>query len=226
MMLILRRIVSLVMVCLCIGLILSGCAAKGIKKLEGIDLSYYKALQKELEANEKPFASVWEATISNHQLAIQEAARFQGDLQAAKVVYSVREMLTAPGGSPEFIQVTRNKVILYYLADLAVAQNEKTAAELQLASERGKQLAGLERNLIACAKAVVSSEQALHNFLNQSTGANIEGIILEVQRQLQAFNDEIKKGDQANPAIKKLVEQGKAARDAIDKANEGLPSGS
>jgi hypothetical protein len=76
--------------------------------------------------------------------------------------------------------------------------------------------------LSAAVKAAVASEQALHNFLNQGAGANLELIIGEVQRQLAAFNDEIKKADQANPAIRKLAEQGKAAQDALDKANEGL----
>jgi hypothetical protein len=222
MMLTVRRVVLLPMALLCLGLILSGCAAHGIKKLEGVELDYYRALQKELESSEKPLAALRLTTVTNHELALRETARFQGSLQAAKTVYSVREMLTAPAGSPEFIQVTRNKVVLYHLADAAVAHNAKTAADLQLAREQALRLAGFERDLSAAVKAAVASEQALHNFLNQGAGANLELIIGEVQRQLAAFNDEIKKADQANPTIRKLAEQGKAAQDALDKANEGL----
>jgi hypothetical protein len=217
-----RRVLSTLLV-LCSAAVLGACAPQGIRKLDAIELNYYKALQKELEASEKPLVTLFQVTTtSSYDYALRETARFEGDLDAAKTVYSVREMLTAPDGSPEFIQVTRNKVVLYYLADGAIAQNAKMAAALQLVREQGARLVRLERDLIQAAKATVASEQALHNFLNQGAAANLGDVIAEVRRQLTAFNDEIKKADQANPTIQKLSEQGKAAQDAVDKASDGL----
>jgi len=218
-----RRLPSALLVLLSSVVLLGACASQGIRKLDTIELNYYKALVKELEASEKPLVELFQVTTtSSYDLALRETARFEGGLDASRTVYSVREMLTAPEGSPEFIQVTRNKVILYYLAESAVAQNKKTAASLQLAREQAARLIRLEHDLIQAAKAAVASEQALHNFLNQGTAANLDDIIAEVRRQLTAFNDEIKKADQANPTIQKLTEQGKAAQDAVDKSNEGL----
>ena len=218
-----RRLPSTLLVLASIAAILGACAPQGIRKLDSIELNYYKALQKELEASEKPLVTLFQVTTTgSYDLALRETARFEGDLDASKAVYSVREMLTAPDGSPEFIQVTRNKVVLYYLAEGAVARNERTAAALRLAREQAARLIKLEQDLIQAAKAAVASEQALHNFLNQGTAANLDTVIAEVRRQLAAFNDEIKKADQENSTIQKLSAQGKAAQDAVDKADEGL----
>jgi hypothetical protein len=217
------RLPTTLLILLSASAILGACAPQGIRKLDNIELNYYKALQKELEASEKPLVSLFQVTTTNsYDYALRETARFQGNLDASKTVYSVREMLTAPDGSPEFIQVTRNKVVLYYLADGAVAQNQKMAATLQLAREQAARLIRLEQDLIQATKTAVASEQALHNFLNQGTAANLDNIIAEVRRQVTAFNDEIKKADQENPTIQKLSEQGKAAQDVVDKASEGL----
>jgi hypothetical protein len=218
-----RRLSTTLLVLLSAAAIVGACAPQGIRKLDSIELNYYKALQKELEASEKPLVTLFQVTTSNsYDYALRETARFQGNLEASKTVYSVREMLTAPDGSPEFIQVTRNKVVLYYLADGAVAQNQKMAATLQLAREQAARLIRLEQDLIQATKTAVASEQALHNFLNQGAAANLDNIIAEVRRQVTAFNDEIKKADQENPTIQKLSEQGKAAQDVVDKASEGL----
>ena len=141
-----RRLPSTLLVLASIAAILGACAPQGIRKLDSIELGYYKALQKELEASEKPLVTLFQVTTtSSYDLALRETARFEGDLDASKTVYSVREMLTAPDGSPEFIQVTRNKVVLYYLAEGAVARNERTAAALRLAREQAARLIKLDR---------------------------------------------------------------------------------
>jgi hypothetical protein len=206
-----------------VAALLSGCFGKGIRKLDDLEAKYYDSLNKELERTKEPLAKVLDLTRVNDERAIREIALLQSKIRTARLVYSLREMLTAPkGDNADFIQVTRNKVILYHLAEVAKAENEKVRTEIELAEENRRYLDKVLGPLVENALLVTSSEQALHRYFNQSDAEWIRDFIQEVQRQVGAFNGEVLKGDQNDPEIRKWVERSQQAADALAKAEDAL----
>jgi hypothetical protein len=205
------------------AVLLAGCGGKGVRKLEDIEKKYFEALEAELKASQGPIDEVMALTAKNDAQAIREIAAFEARMANARRIYSLREVLTAPkGDSAEFIQVTRNKVILYHLAEAVDAENERVAATLAIADSRRKQLSQLYGNLVSQSKAVLDTELALHQYLNQNLPHHFSDSLEELGKQLGAFNEQIQKADQNNALIPVLVEVGKHAEHRVEQVDEGL----
>ena len=206
------------------AVLLAGCAGgKGIRKLEDVEKKYFEALDAELKASQGPIDGVLALTARNEEQALREIAAFEGRMANARRIYSLREVLTAPkGDSAEFIQVTRNKVILYHLAEAVDAENERLAATLAIADSQRKQLSQLYGELVSQSKAVLETEQALHQYLNQDLPRHFSDSLAEVGRQLGAFNEQIQQADQSNTLIPVLLQVGKQAGKRVEQVDQGL----
>lgn len=202
----------------------TGCFGSGIRKLNEVEMNYFVGLQEQTQASEERMTSLLEEqTAFNEEQAIRESARFRNDIRRAKIVYSVREVLTAPRNDrASFIQVTRNKVILYHLAEAAKAEDEAMAANMALGRAERRQLIGSLKELSNLVAAAVASNKLLHNHLNKSGDARLADFISEVGRQVSTFNEKIQEGDQKNPVIQRLVATGEAAQKRADQADKGL----
>jgi hypothetical protein len=203
---------------------LTACSTTGIRGLSQVETDYFANLRTHLADSAGRLDEVLnERTAVNEETALREISILNENIRRAKVVYSVREVLTAPKtDSAAFIQITRNKVILYHLAEAALGENEKLAAELAKGQEERTQLVTGLRNLNKLVSQTIASNEILHNYLNRSGTAQLSDILAEVGRQLAAFNEEIKTADQNNPAVQRLVETGKAAEKRVQQADEGL----
>jgi hypothetical protein len=205
------------------AVLLAGCGGKGIRKLETVEKQYFEALDKELQASVGPIHEVMALTAKNEEQAIREIAAFEARMANARRIYSLREVLTAPkSDSSEFIQVTRNKVILYHLAEAVDAENERVAATLAIADSQRKQLTQLYGDIVTQSQAVLQTEQALHQYLNQELPQQFSDSLAEVAKQLGAFNEEIQQADQNNALIPVLMQVGKHAEHRVEQVDQGL----
>lgn len=198
--------------CLCAAILFSGCSSSGIRKLSDVETEYFSKLKSHLQESTPKLQNLLGETASNEEVALLHTAQLDDNIRRAKLVYSLREVLTAPAGnSAPFIQVTRNKVILYHLAESGQASNEKLAAELAKGDEERKQLVSDLNELNKLVSDAIASNEVLHNYLNQSGTSALMEFITEVGRQVTAFNEGIKTADQKNSAIQRMVEAGKVA---------------
>jgi hypothetical protein len=203
--------------------LLSACSSVGIRKLNETETKYFSDLNTHLKGSVDRMQKPLTTTARNEETALRQIALLDDNIRRAKVVYSVREVLTAPKtDSAAFIQVTRNKIILYYLAEVGQAQNEKLAAELAKGREERKQLISDLGSLTKLVSDAIASNQVLHNHLNESGTAQLADFIAEVDRQVTAFNEGLRAADQNNVAIQRMVEAGKAADKRVQQADEGL----
>ncbi|MDY7232763.1 hypothetical protein [Hyalangium rubrum] len=207
-----------------VAALLSGCVGgRGIRKLEDIEKQYFEALAKELEASQQPIDGLLADAARVDAQALREIASFESRIANARRIYSLREMLTAPkGDSAEFIQVTRNKVILYHLVEAVDAENERVSAALATADAQRKQLSQLYGEVVSHTRQVVETEKALHQYLNQSPPQQFADSLAEAGRQLVAFNQEVQQTDQQNALMPVLTEVGQQAQKRLDQVDEGL----
>lgn len=200
-----------------------GCSSTGIRKLEQVELKYYKGLAAELATNKVALAALRTDAATVDELAIREIARLDGELRAAKTVYSVREMLAPPAGAgAEFIQNTRNKVLLCYLMEATQLENQQTASKIAATKAlQGKQ-GELEAQLLTCVGQTIESEKLLHAHLNKSSVDNLRDVFAEVQRQLDGFSAAAKEADPENTFVKSLDQNARVVSDALEKSDDGL----
>jgi hypothetical protein len=210
--------------CLAAVALLTACSTSGIRRLNDVETKYFTDLKTQLQDSSGEMQRVLDKrTAVNEETALREIALLDDNIRRAKVVYSVREVLTAPKqDSAAFIQVTRNKIILYHLAEAGQARNEKLVAELAKGREERKQLISDLGTLNKLVAEVITSNEVLHNHLNRSGTAQLADIIAEVGRQVTAFNEGLKAADQSNAAIQKMVEAGKAADKRVQQADDAL----
>ena len=137
-----------------------GCTT-GIRNLTEREQMYFKELQNELKSSGKKFKRHLDRNLAiNEEIALKEISMFEDKMLMSKMVYSVREVLKAPKSDrAQFIQVTRNKVILYHLAEVAGASNENFAAQLAVAKERRTQImADFSELKMLVNNAIISNE--------------------------------------------------------------------
>jgi hypothetical protein len=202
---------------------LSACTNAGIRKLSDVETAYFSALRTHLQESTPKLKAELETTKVNEEVALRYVAQLDDNIRRAKLVYSLREVLTAPAGdNARFIQVTRNKVILYHLAEAEQARNEKLAAELAKGAEDRRQLLTELGALNKLVGDVIASNEVLHNHLNQSSTSQLTDFLSEVGRQVTAFNEGIREADQNNSAIQHMVEAGKAADRRVQDAEDNL----
>lgn len=215
---------AMLFVSIVVAVALTACSTSGIRGLSQVETEYFGNLKAHLDGSASRLDKVLNAgTAPSEETALREISTLQESIRRAKLVYSVREVLTAPKtDSAAFIQITRNKVILYHLAEAALGENEKLAAEVAKGKEERRQLVVELQNLNKLVSQAIASNEILHNYLNRSGTAQLSDILAEVGRQLAAFNEEIKTADQNNPAIQRMVEAGKAADKRVQQADEGL----
>jgi hypothetical protein len=209
---------------LLVGSLLAGCVSdKGVRKLEVLEQQYFEKMSKELRASQKPINEILAKTSVNERAAIREIVSFQSRIDNARRIYSLREMLTAPkSDSAEFVQVTRNKIILYHLAEALDAQNEKGVAMTAVGDSQRKQLTQLYQDLVSQTTKVLETEKALHQYLNQAPPQHFSDSLAEVGRQLQAFNAEIQKADQQNAVIQVLTAVGQHSEKRLEQVDVAL----
>lgn len=196
---------------LCAAVIFCGCTNSGIRKLTDVETEYFSNLKSQLQKSTPKLQDLLEKRlVLNERAAILHVAQFEDNIRRAKLVYSLREVLTAPvGDNAPFVQATRNKVILYHLAEDGQASNEKLAAELAKRDEERKQLISDLNVLNKLVSDAIASNEAVHNYLNQSGTSALMELITEVGRQVSAFNEGVKTADQENSAVQRMVEAGR-----------------
>lgn len=209
---------------LLVGSLLAGCVSdKGVRKLQDMEQQYFEKMSKELKTSQKPIDDILAKTSVNERAAIRQIVSFQSRIDNARRIYSLREMLTAPkSDSAEFVQVTRNKIILYHLAEALDAQNEKAVTMSAVGDSQRKQLSQLYQALVSQTAKVVETEKALHQYLNQKPPQHFSDSLAEVGRQLQAFNAEIQKADQQNAVIQVLTTVGQHAEKRLEQVDVAL----
>jgi len=206
------------------GSLLAGCVTdKGVRQLQALEQQYFEKMSNELRTSQTSINDVLAKTSVTERAAIREVVSFQSRIDNARRVYSLREMLTAPkSDSAEFIQVTRNKIILYHLAEALDAQNEKAVAMTVVGDSQRKQLSQLYQDLVAQTAKVLETEKALHQYLNQAPPQHFSDSLAEVGRQLQAFNGEIQKADQQNAVIQVLTVVGQHSEKRLEQVDMAL----
>lgn len=209
---------------LLVGSLLAGCVSdKGVRKLQDMEQQYFEKMSKELKTSQKPIDDILAKTSVNERAAIRQIVSFQSRIDNARRIYSLREMLTAPkSDSAEFVQVTRNKIILYHLAEALDAQNEKAVTMSAVGDSQRKQLSQLYQALVSQTAKVVETEKALHQYLNQKPPQHFSDSLAEVGRQLQAFNAEIQKADQQNAVIQVLTTVGQHSEKRLEQVDVAL----
>ena len=209
---------------LLMGSLLVGCVSdKGVRKLQALEQQYFERMSQELKNSQQPINNILEKTAVSERAAIREITSFQSRLENARRVYSLREMLTAPKhDSAEFIQVTRNKIILYHLTEAIDAQNERAVAMSAVADGQRKQLSQLYQDLVSQTAKVLGTGKALHQYLNQAPPQHFSDSLAEVGRQLQAFNEEIQKADQQNTVIRALTGVGQHSAKRLEQVDTAL----
>ncbi len=211
------------LLCLCAVVLLSACSSSGIRQLSDAETAYFAKLKAHLRESAPKLKAELDTTKVNEDAALLHVAQLDDNIRRAQLVYSLREVLTAPAAdSARFIQVSRNKVILYSLAEAGQARNEKHSAELAKGAEERRQLLSNLDALNTLVADVIASNEVLHNHLNQSGTAQLTDFLSEVGRQVTAFNAGIKAADQNNPAIQSMVEAGKVADQRVQEAEGKL----
>lgn len=197
-----------------------GCGA-GVRGLTNVEKDYFTKLGLHLQEREIKMKDLLSDTSINDEKALKEIARLDNKIRMANMVYSVREVLTAPKDDrAEFIQLTRNKVILYHLFQVAQARSDALVALSTATQEQRRKISADYKELIALVKLAVESNQLLHNYLNKPVSSQLFDVLAEADKQIVAFNVGLKEADQDNSAIKKLVSTGQSSEDRI-KQTEG-----
>ena len=201
-----------------------GCAGEGVRKLTEVEQNYFIGLQKEVNKGSGKFNELLENyTAVNEEVALREIARLKNDIRRARVVYSVREVLTAPASNrAEFIQKTRNKVILYHLAEASQAENVQLSSQLEIGRQHRKQLNASLQELAGLVKSTIESNKVLYNHLDKSVTEQLEDVMAEVGRQVTAFNQGLKDADQSNPVIQRMTKVGENAEKRTEQADNQL----
>lgn len=217
-----RRVATIL--CLFAAVLLNACSTSGIRKLNEVETEYFSKLKSHLQDSTPKLQNLLEnRTAVNEEAALLHVALLDDNIRRAKLVYSLREVLTAPASdSAEFVQATRNKVILYHLAEASQARNERLAAELAKGKEERRQLISDLDALNKLVAETIASNEVLHNHLDKPGTAQLTDFIAEVGHQVTAFNEGIKAADQNNTAIQHMVEAGKVADRRVQRAEEGL----
>jgi hypothetical protein len=206
---------------------LAFCAAcaggKNIRRLDAVEEKYYQALDQRLTKSKAPMAQLIGGTRTIEERAVREVAIREARVEAASMVYRVREMLAAPKSDrAAFIQATRNKVVLLSLDKLAALEEASAQAQMAIGDEQRKNLDSLLDDLISNAHQVIETEKSLHRYLNQDTPSALSDVVAEVQRQLSAFNGQIATADSTNPALQRLADEANRAQRDVSKAKEDL----
>ncbi len=209
---------------LLMGALLVGCVSdKGVRRLQELEQHYFERMSQELKNSQKPIDEILEKTAVNEQAAVRQIVSFQSRIDNARRIYSLREMLTAPkSDSGEFVQVTRNKIILYHLAEAIDAQNERAVAISSVGATQRKQLSQLYQDLVSQTSKVLDTEKALHQYLHQAPPQHFSDSLAEVSRQLHAFNEEIQKADQQNLVIQTLTGVGQHSEKRLEQVDTAL----
>jgi K+/H+ antiporter YhaU regulatory subunit KhtT len=207
-----------------LGALLAGCVSgKGVRQLEALEKKYFEGMSKALKDSQEPMSKVLAGTAVNEREAVRQIVAFRSRIDNARRIYSLREMLAAPkSDSAGFIQVTRNKVILYHLAEAVDAQNEWAAEMISVGDGQRKQLTQLYQELVSQTAKVLETEKALHQYLNQAPPQQFADSLAEVGRQLRAFNGELQKADQQNAAIQALTGAGQQAEKRLEQVDLAL----
>lgn len=204
--------------CACV---LGGCS--GIRKLEQIELTYYQGLQSGLKNSTKGMGDVLKSAGVEQDNARYRVAQLNNSIAAAKAVYSVREVLTSPDGdNHDFIQRTRNAVVMYHLAAQSMSDAEALKALAAADAARRQGIVDETGKLADLASKLIDGEKLLHAYLNQSPSAGLQDALKEMERQIGAFQTEAAKGDQHNAAIASATAAGQKIGDAVTKAQGGL----
>lgn len=203
---------------------LDACSATGIRKLSEIESNYFSLLRTHLQDSTPKLKHLLEKrTATNEEAALIQVAQLDDNIRRAKLVYTLREVLTAPAGdSASFIQVTRNKVLLYHLAEAGQARNVKLGSEVAKGADERRQLISDLQGLSKLVTDVIASNEVLQNYLNESGTSQLTELMGEVGRQVVAYNQGIQAGDQNNPAIQQMVEVGKAADQRVKEVENQL----
>ncbi len=207
-----------------VATLLTGCvSSQGVRKLEEVERKYFEALNQELVGSQQPIDEVLGLAARSDAQAIREVASFENRIANARRIYSLREMLTAPkGDSAEFVQVTRNKVLLYHLVEAVEAENQRVAALVAEGDAQRKQLSYLYGEVVLHTGRVLDTQRALQQYLNQPLPQHFSDSVMEVGRQLAAFNDEIQKADERGSIPPGLTELGQEAGKRVEQVNAGL----
>lgn len=217
-----RRVATIL--CLFAAVLLNACSTSGIRKLSEVETEYFSKLKSHLQDSTPRLQNFLEKrTAVSEETALLHIAHLDDNIRSSKLVYSLREVLTAPASdSAEFVQVTRNKVILYHLAEAGQARNERLTAELAKSKEERRQLISEFDALNKLVAETIASNELLHNHLDKPGTAQLTDFIAEVGHQVTAFNEGIKAADQNNTAIQQMVEAGKIADRRVQHAEEEL----
>lgn len=200
-----------------------GCFGKGIRKLEAKELAYFEKLQGRLDEGQKPMVELLELTAEPDAAAVREVSSFNSRVGNAKRIYALREMLTAPeGNTAAFVQVTRNKVILYHLTEASQAENALVSAELDVAAAERKRLTELYAGLMDRTRQVVETQKTLHQYLDRSVPQQVADSLAEAGRQVRTFNEEIQKGDAENADVQALTRTGQQVQQRLEQVDEAL----
>jgi hypothetical protein len=208
---------------LLLGLLASACAHSGVRDLSGREVAYFQALSTELSHADGVLKEIAAGNRVTEERAVSEVVQYQTKVEASRLVYSVREVLTAPkGDQAPFVQATRNKVVLLQLASLADLLDERVSAELAVGDERRRQLAKLTRQLRETVGDVVESGQSIHQYLDRSGSQEILDVIAETKRQLDAFQGSIADAEKSNAAIAVLQEKSEKADKAVTQTSDAI----
>jgi hypothetical protein len=105
---------------------------------------------------------------------------------------------------------------------LTRAVDQEVQGELIAVRKEADALRQRERELTTLVANVVATESVLHEYLKQNAPANLRDFVAEAGRQVTGFNEEIKKADQANPVVERLVKLGESAQERISQVDENL----
>jgi hypothetical protein len=204
-------------------LLATACAHSGVRDLSGREVAYFEALSAELSHADGVLKEIAAGNRVTEERAVSEVVQYQAKVEASRLVYSVREVLTAPkGDQAPFVQATRNKVVLLQLASLAGLLDERVSAELAVGDERRRQLAKLTRQLRETVGDVVESGQSIHQYLDRSGSQEILDVIAETKRQLDAFQGSIAEAEKSNGAIAVLQEKSEKADKAVTQTSDAI----
>ena len=204
-------------------LLLGGCRHAAVRELNAREQRYFEALSAELRRAEPTFQEIAAGNRVNEERAVREVALQDVRVEAARLVYSVRELLTAPRRDrAAFVQETRNKVVLLHLASLADFEEARVGAELAAGDERRAKLEALRKGLLDRVRDVIATDRALHAYLDRRDVEGVADLAREVGRQLDAFRGELAQADRANPVVAAADRGAVPAADVAAKASRSI----
>jgi hypothetical protein len=206
-----------------LALLLCGCSHQAVRELTSREQKYFEALSTELKRGGAGLQKVVEGNRVAEEQAIREVVLYQAKAEAARLVYSVREVLTAPSTNrAPFIQATRNRIVLLQVASLADFEEERLAAELAAGDARRHDLQELVLQLHANVADVIATGRALHGYLDQGDVQGIAAVAGEIKRQLDAFSSGLAQADQTNSVVKVLATRAAEADKPVAQANDAI----